>query len=89
MVYNLPKIQKLAQDNETDPQDSEILSAAQKIYDVYYRLHSKVPREPLGVAINPKTGRGQLLFTKKPLLLPGEYFIPVKLLQESKTRDRY
>ncbi len=60
---------------------SEIITAARKIYDTYYSLHGPTNRTPIGVALDKKTYRGQLLFTKAPILLPGEYFIPVNELE--------
>lgn len=88
-MYNSLKVNQIAQQEPADRESNELLSAAQYIYDTYYRLHSKVSREPLGVAVNPKTGYGQLLFTKKPILLPEERFIPIRLLQDAKHNNRF
>lgn len=57
------------------------LKAARQIYQNYFRLHSKLNKTPVGVAIDRKTYRGQLLFTKRPILLPWENFIPVDQLE--------
>jgi hypothetical protein len=57
-----------------------IIRAARQIYQTYCRLHSELTKEPIGVAVNPKTHRGQLLFTEKPVLLPGECFVPMNEL---------
>lgn len=59
----------------------EIIAAARKIYDTYYRLHGTTARTPIGVALDEKTHRGQLLFTKAPILLPGECFVSVNQLE--------
>jgi hypothetical protein len=61
--------------------ESEIVAAARKIYNTYYNLHGPTTRNPIGVALDEKTYRGQLLFTKAPILLPGERFIPVNQLE--------
>ncbi len=58
-----------------------LLKAARQIYKTYCRFHTKLTRTPQGVAIDPKTLRGQLLFTQSPILLPGENFIPVEQLE--------
>jgi len=87
-VYNSLKVTQISPQTG-DREDTELLSAAQQIYDTYYRLHTKVNKEPLGVAVNPKTSHGQVLFTKKPILLPGEHFIPIRLLQDAKNHNRF
>ena len=88
-MYNSVKVNKLQEPELTERESNDLLRAAQNIYDTYYRLHSKVTKDPLGVAINPKTGHGQLLFTKKPILLPEEQFIPLRLLSNAKQNNRF
>lgn len=61
--------------------DPTVVAAAQKIYRTYYHLHGEVTKTPIGVAIDTKTHRGQLLFTRIPILLPGECFIPLHQLE--------
>ena len=61
--------------------DPGLLKAARQIYNTYFRLHHKLNRNPVGVAIDRKTYRGQLLFSKKPILLPWENFIPIDKLE--------
>jgi hypothetical protein len=61
--------------------DSLTLKAAKKIYKTYCQLHSQLTRYPLGVAINCNTHRGQLIFKKRPILLPGECFVPLNQLE--------
>ncbi len=71
----------------TEPEEEEvlidpiILQAAQRIYYTYCKLHVQLKRTPIGVAIDPKTNKGQLLFTKRPILLPGEFFVPLNQLE--------
>ncbi|MGF1478354.1 MAG: hypothetical protein ACFB4I_02515 [Cyanophyceae cyanobacterium] len=65
--------------------DPEILSAAQRIYRTFCEIHTKGDKQPLGVAINPKTCRGQVICNKrlKPILLFGEYFVESDALKTS------
>jgi hypothetical protein len=60
--------------------DPGLLKAARNIYRTYCRLHTKLKKNPMGVAIDRKTHRGQLLFSHSPILLPGENFIPLEQL---------
>ncbi len=62
--------------------DPILLRAARKTYQTYSQLHSKLPKIPLGVVINRYNYRGHLIFRKKPILLPGESFIPLNQLEE-------
>ncbi|XHU95198.1 MAG: hypothetical protein JJP05_05355 [cyanobacterium endosymbiont of Rhopalodia gibba] len=55
--------------------DCAVLRAAQRIYRAYCVLHPKQNRRPYGIAINRKSKRGQLIFRKNPVLLPGESFV--------------
>jgi hypothetical protein len=61
--------------------DPAILRAARRIYRTYCVLHSKLNKRPFGVAINKENHRGQLLFNTKPILLPGECFVPIKHIE--------
>ena len=61
--------------------DPMVLRAARRIYRTYCVLHSKLSKRPFGVAIHQNSHRGQLIFSDKPILLPGECFIPVKQLE--------
>ena len=60
--------------------DLVLLRSARLIYQKYCQLHSRLTKIPLGVAINKDTHRGQLIFYKKPILLPRECFIPIEML---------
>jgi hypothetical protein len=67
---------------ETKPSfDSELLKVARHIYKNYCVLNPKLTKKPLGVAINPKTHRGQLVFSSTPILLPEECFVPLKQIE--------
>ena len=73
-----------ADNNTKDPNpsfDNELLKAARHIYKTYCSLHPNLVKKPLGVAINPKTHRGQLVFSNKPILLPEECFVPLKQIE--------
>lgn len=62
--------------------DPALLNAAQQIYQTYCAIHSKSDKQPLGVAIDPKTGRGQVICKKlKPILLYGERFLKSDVLE--------
>ncbi len=62
--------------------DPILLRVARKTYQTYCQLHSKLPKIPIGVVINRYNYRGYLIFRKKkPILLPGESFIPLNLLE--------
>ena len=60
--------------------DTVLLSSARLIYQKYDRRLSRLTKTPLGVAIDRDTYRGQLIFHKRPILLPGESFIPLDRL---------
>ncbi|BAQ62236.1 hypothetical protein GM3708_2642 [Geminocystis sp. NIES-3708] len=61
--------------------DPNILKSARAIYQTYCHFHVKLAKPPIGVAIDRKTHRGQLLFTKRPILLPWENFIPINQIE--------
>jgi hypothetical protein len=61
--------------------EPRLLKAARQIYDTYFRVHHKLNKNPVGVAIDRQTHRGQLLFGNRPILLPWENFIPVDKLE--------
>ncbi len=61
--------------------DPILLRSAKRIYRTYCILHPKQNRRPFGVAIHRDSHRGQLIFKTKPILLPGECFVPVKQLE--------
>ena len=62
--------------------DPDVLVAARRIYRTYCVLHAKIKTRPVGVAIHKENHRGQLIFKTKPILLPGEHFVPLKQLEE-------
>ena len=61
--------------------DPGLLKAARQIYHNYSRLRSKINKVPVGVAIDRQTHRGQLIFAKKPILLPRENFVTLDQLE--------
>lgn len=63
------------------PLDPKMLRMARRIYRSYRMLHPKSQRQPLGIAIHKETHRGQLMFNRQPVLLPGECFVPIKQLE--------
>ena len=61
--------------------DPNLLRAARNLYLAYLEVHSEDLRRPSGVAVSPDRYRGQLIFGRKPILLPGEYFIPFEQIE--------
>jgi hypothetical protein len=61
--------------------DPSLLKAARQIYRTYFAVRSGTSKRPVGVAINRDTHRGQLIFTDKPVLLPGECFVLLDRLE--------
>lgn len=57
--------------------DPGLLHAAQQIYRDYYEVHPEQMQRPIGVAIDRVSYRGQLIFGRKPILLPHEFFVPM------------
>ena len=61
--------------------NSDLLRVARSIYQAYLKVHSRQMRRPSGVAIHPKSQRGLLIFSSRPILLPGECFIPLENIE--------
>ena len=61
--------------------DPKLLRMARRIYRSYRLLHPQSSRQPLGIAIHRDTHRGQLMFNSRPILLPGECFVPLNQLE--------
>ena len=82
MVYTEEKMQ-LSKSQKGIPTllDPGLLKSARKIYHTYFQAHHKLNKNPIGVAIDRQTHRGQLLFCKQPILLPWENFIPIDKLE--------
>ncbi|VEP11278.1 conserved hypothetical protein [Hyella patelloides LEGE 07179] len=57
--------------------DPTIIHAAKRVYRTYLSIYSQLPKQPFGVVLNKETFKGQLVFREKPILLPGEDFIPL------------
>lgn len=62
-------------------QDPQLLRVARRIYHVYLEVHAKRMRRPSGVAIHTRNYRGSLIFSPRPILLPGECFIPFEQIE--------
>lgn len=61
--------------------NSDLLRAARSIYQAYLQTHSRQMRRPSGVVIHPRSQRGLLIFSARPILLPGECFIPLENIE--------
>ena len=57
--------------------DPTLIKAARNIYRNYYSLGMPTDNQPMGIVINRDSHRGQLVFKRKPVLLPRECFIPL------------
>jgi len=57
--------------------DPNLVQAARTIYRKYLSLYLQIPKQPIGVVLNADTYRGQLVYRERPILLPGERFIPL------------
>ena len=53
----------------------------QLLYRTYLETHPEQVRHPLGVAISPITSRASLIFSHQATLLPGEFFVPLELIE--------
>jgi hypothetical protein len=60
--------------------DPVLIHSARSLYLEYCRAHADRAKRPLGIAMNPNTYRGHLVFAAKPILLPMESFLPIEYL---------
>jgi hypothetical protein len=83
VVYTSAKIETLSRKQLEIPVllDPSVLRAARTIYRSYCAHRPNMTDRVKGVAINPATFRGQLVCNNKPILLPGERFVPIDLLE--------
>ncbi|BAD80348.1 hypothetical protein syc2158_d [Synechococcus elongatus PCC 6301] len=58
-----------------------LLREARKIYRAYFAAHPDSEQRPVGVALNRRSGRGDVVFGRRPILLPQEFFVPLDQLQ--------
>jgi hypothetical protein len=78
---------KQGQENYTPPRqqspliDPAIIRAAGQIYYTYCEVHPEIAGQPSGVAISRVTHRGKVIFTKHPVLLPQECFVPLHQIE--------
>lgn len=61
--------------------DPVLLQVARDLHRSYYEAHKQQAERPLGVAVDPKTYRAQVICSCKPILLPTETFVPIKYLE--------
>lgn len=59
----------------------ELINSARKIYRTYCNLNTQNRRKPVGVAIDRESHKGQLIFRGNAILLPGECFIDIDLIE--------
>lgn len=58
-----------------------LLREARKIYRAYFVAHPHTEQRPVGVVLNRRSGRGDVVFAVRPVLLPQEFFVPLDQLQ--------
>ncbi len=80
MVQPTEKILNQKQNSKTLLLNPSLLRAARQIYLAYAQVEGHHHKQPIGVAINPENYRGQVICSKKPILLPHENFIPINQL---------
>ncbi len=56
------------------PSPELMLATAREAFQTYCEIHIDA-QPPVGVAMDRNTGRGQLIFSEQPILLPHECFI--------------
>ena len=61
--------------------DPILIKAARNIYRNYYSLAVPSDDTPMGIVVNRDSHRGQLVFKRKPILLPRECFIPLQQIE--------
>ncbi|MEA5468342.1 MULTISPECIES: hypothetical protein [unclassified Spirulina] len=74
-------IQQMRQSIRPPTPDRLVMRSAQAIFYVFYQVHQRFPSPPTGVAIDPQSHWGKLLFGPQPILLPREFFIPIDHLE--------
>ena len=63
------------------PSPELMLAFARETYQTYCQIHIDA-QPPIGIAMDRNTGRGQLIFSEQPILLPHECFISADQIQE-------
>ncbi|MGC9527235.1 MAG: hypothetical protein ACP5D7_17015 [Limnospira sp.] len=71
----------IAPQQSPDLPDPQLLRVARQIYHAYLEVHARRMRRPFGVAIHSRSYRGLLIFSARPILLPGERFIPFEQIE--------
>lgn len=61
--------------------DPTLIKAARTIYQAYCNFHYHFQTKPIGVIIDCETYKGQLTFRQRPILLPGERFVRMDLIE--------
>ena len=61
--------------------DPNLIRSAGQIYHTYCEVHPEVTGNASGVAINRVNHRGKVIFTQSPVLLPQEWFAPLRQIE--------
>ncbi len=78
-VHNPPDQNRISEPVQL-PSPEMMLASARETYQAYCQIHIDA-QPPIGVAMDRNTGRGQLIFSEQPILLPHECFISVDQMQ--------
>ena len=82
-MYALQQEQATFTHSNTHPSliDPTVIRAASHIYYTYCEVHPEIVGKATGVAISRVTHRGKVIFTKYPVLLPQECFVPLNQIE--------
>jgi hypothetical protein len=82
-VYALQQEQATFTHSKKHPSliDPTVIRAASHIYYTYCEVHPEIVGKATGVAISRVTHRGKVIFTKYPVLLPQECFVPLNQIE--------
>ncbi len=61
--------------------DPALVRTARHVYRSFFEAHPNETQRPLGVTIDRHTFRGNMVFGRRPVLLPRECFVPLEQIQ--------
>jgi hypothetical protein len=61
--------------------DPNLLWIARRLYREYFHVHGQRMRRPLGIAVHRRTHRAMVIFSRQPILLWDECFIPFEQIE--------
>ncbi len=75
-----PINQTMSNLNQALPRGVSAVESARDTYERYCATHIE-PQQPLGVAVDRNTNRGQIIFSERPVLLPHETFVSLSQIE--------